>query len=69
VESIDDEIYRLVDASSTRSGGADIALVVVEDPEGERPLVGTAVIDADNRQVAYAKAALDAVNRRLTRRA
>ena len=69
VESIDDEIYRLVDASSTRSGGADIALVVVEDPEGERPLVGTAVIDADNRQVAYAKAALDAVNRRLARRA
>jgi hypothetical protein len=67
VASIDDEEYRLVDASATRSGGADIALVVVDDPEGDRPLVGTAVIDDDNRQVAYAKAALDAVNRRLAR--
>ena len=67
VASLDDEDYRLVDASTTRSGGADIAIVVVEDPDGERPLVGTAVIDDDNRQVAYAKAALDAVNRRLSR--
>ncbi|MFH1105399.1 MAG: hypothetical protein V1757_10740 [Actinomycetota bacterium] len=69
VASVDDEDYRLMDASTTRSGGADIAIVVVEDPDGERPLVGTAVIDDDNRQVAYAKAALDAVNRRLSRHA
>ena len=67
VASLDDEDYHLMDASTTRSGGADIAIVVVEDPDGERPLVGTAVIDDDNRQVAYAKAALDAVNRRLSR--
>jgi len=39
--------------------------VVVEDPETERVLVGTALLDNDNRQVAYAKAALDAVNRSL----
>lgn len=69
ITTLDDEEYRLVDTSTTRSGGADIALVVVEDPQGDRPLVGTTVIDDDNRQVAYAKAALDAVNRRLSRHA
>ena len=68
VASVDDEDYRLVDTTTTTSGGASIALVVVEDPDGGRPLVGTAVIDDDNRQVAYAKAALDSVNRRLARR-
>ncbi|OFW54176.1 MAG: hypothetical protein A2146_03440 [Actinobacteria bacterium RBG_16_67_10] len=67
VTSLDDEDYHLVDTSTAQSGGAEIALVVVEDPEGVRPLVGTTVIDDDNRQVAYAKAALDAVNRRLSR--
>ena len=65
--SLDDQDYRLVDTSTTRSGGSDIALVVVEDPDGDRPMVGTAVIDEDNRQVAFAKASLDAVNRRLAR--
>jgi hypothetical protein len=54
-----------VDASTTRSGGSDIALVVVSDPDSTRPLVGTAVVDDDNRQVAFAKATLDAVNRRI----
>ncbi len=67
IASVDEDEYRLVDASSARSGGSDIALVVVEDPTGERPLVGTAVVDDDNRQVGFAKAALDAVNRRLSR--
>lgn len=67
VASLDDQDYRLVDTSTTRSGGSDIALVVVEDPDGDRPMVGTAVIDEDNRQVAFAKASLDAVNRRLAR--
>lgn len=65
VELIDDFEFRLVDASTTRSGGSDIALVIVHDPEGTRPLVGTAVVDEDNRQVAFAKATLDAVNRRI----
>jgi hypothetical protein len=65
VESLDDFVFRLVDASTTRSGGSDIALVVVSDPDSTRPLVGTAVVDDDNRQVAFAKATLDAVNRRV----
>ncbi|HSM02471.1 MAG TPA: hypothetical protein VK960_08570 [Acidimicrobiia bacterium] len=65
IESVDDFDYRLVDASTTRSGGSDIALVVVTEPDIERALVGTAVIDADNRQVAFARATLDAVNRSL----
>ncbi len=62
---IDDE-YRLIDTSTSWAGGLDVAMVVVEDPTGERPLIGTAVLDDDNRQVAFAKAALDAVNRRLS---
>jgi len=65
VESIGDADYRLIDASTTRSGGSDIALVVVAEPDTVRPLVGTAVVDEDNRQVAFAKATLDAVNRRI----
>lgn len=67
IESVDGFEYRLVDASTTRSGGSDIALVVVEEHDVERPLVGTAVVDDDNRQMAFAKATLDAVNRRLGR--
>ena len=65
IESIDGEGFDLVDASTTRSGGSDIALVVVSEEGEDRPLIGTAVVDDDNRQVAFAKAALDAVNRRL----
>jgi hypothetical protein len=65
VESLDDFEFRLVDASTTRSGGSDIALVVVAETDSPRPLVGTAVVDDDNRQVAFAKATLDAVNRRI----
>jgi hypothetical protein len=65
IESMDDAEYQLVDASTTRSGGADIALVVVAEEDSDRPLVGTAVIDDDNQQMAFAKATLDAVNRRL----
>jgi hypothetical protein len=61
---IDDQ-FRLVDATPAWAGGLDVAMVVVEDPETERVLVGTALFDNDNRQVAYAKAALDAVNRSL----
>ena len=58
--------YRLVDFATTRAGGADIALAVVVDPDGvDHPLVGTAVIERDNRHVAAARATLDAINRRL----
>lgn len=62
---IDDE-YRLIDATTSWAGGFDVAMVVIADPDEERPLVGTAVLDDDNRQVAFAKAALDAVNRRIS---
>ena len=65
IESLGDGDYRLVDASTTRSGDSDIALVTVAEEHSDRPLVGTAVIDADNHQVAFARATLDAVNRRL----
>ena len=65
VAFLEDE-FRLIDTATSRAGGADVALVVVTDPEGDRPLIGTAVLDDDNRQVAFAKAALDAVNRRIT---
>ena len=58
--------YRLVDFATTRAGGADIALAVVLDPDDvDHPLVGTAVIERDNRHVAAARATLDAINRRL----
>ena len=65
IESFGDGEYRLVDASTTRSGDSDIALVTVAEEHGDRPLVGTAVIDDDNHQVAFARATLDSVNRRL----
>jgi hypothetical protein len=58
--------YELRETATTYAGDSDIALVVISEAGGQRPLVGTAVIDADNRQVAFAKAALDAVNRRLS---
>ena len=58
--------FRLLDASQVTAADSDIALVVVDDPDTDRPLVGTAVVDADNRRIATAKAVLDAVNRRLT---
>jgi len=67
IETVIDDEYRLVDASTTRSGDSDIALVSVAEEDSDRPLVGTAVIDDDNLQLAFARATLDAVNRRLGR--
>jgi len=66
IASLDETEYDLIDTTTTTAGGTTVAIVVVDDPEGIRPLIGTAVIDADNRQVAFAKAALDAVNRRIS---
>ncbi len=62
---VDDE-FHLIDTTTSFAGGMDVALVLVLDPDQDRPLVGTAVLDDDNRQVAFAKAALDAVNRRIS---
>lgn len=60
--------FQPLDVSHVTSGDTPIALVVVNDPDVDRPLVGTAVIDRSNHQIAVAKAALDAVNRRLTQK-
>ena len=65
VASLDDQDYRPADTPPAQSGAPTIALVVVEDPDGRRPLVGTPVIDERNRQLPFDKASLDAVNRRL----
>ena len=59
--------FQLVDATPAWAGGHDVALVVVADPEEERTLVGTALLEGDNRQIAFARATLDAVNRSLGR--
>ncbi len=59
--------FVLHETSMTFAGDTDVALVVIGEPGGTRPLVGTAVVDDENRQVAFAKAALDALNRRIGR--
>ncbi len=66
IAALEDE-FRLIDATPAWAGGLDVAMVVVEDPAADRPLIGTALLDDDNRQVAYAKATLDAVNRTFAR--
>lgn len=60
-----EDAFELIDTAATFAGGVDVAMVVVSDPEGRRPLIGTAAMDDDNRQLAYAKATLDAINRRI----
>ena len=42
-----------------------VALVSVEDPKLDQPLVGAAVMPDDNLQLGFARATLDAVNRRI----
>ncbi|WKZ83676.1 MAG: hypothetical protein QY307_05395 [Acidimicrobiia bacterium] len=61
--------FTLVDTATTRVGGADVALVAVDDLEDGRRLFGTAQMEADNRQVAFARATLDAINRILPHQA
>jgi len=48
------------------AAGSEVALVAAEDPLLNQPLIGTSVIPAGNYQLGFAKAALDAVNRRIT---
>jgi hypothetical protein len=58
--------FRLIDTTVGSAGGVDIAIVVVDDPGlAEHPLVGAAVICEGNRNLAAARATLDAVNRRV----
>lgn len=57
--------FTALEASLTAAAEAPIALVAVDDPLLTQPLVGTAVVTAGNTQLAFAKATLDAVNRRI----
>lgn len=54
-----------IEASITHAAGTEIALVAVEDPLLTQPLIGTAVIGDGNTQLGFARATLDAVNRRV----
>ena len=56
--------FDVVEATTTNAGGATVALVAVVDPDLTMPLIGTAVMPDDNAQLGFAKATLDAVNRR-----
>lgn len=57
--------FAAIEANVTKAAGSDVALVAVEDPLLNQPLIGTAVIPAGNVQLGFARAALDAVNRRI----
>lgn len=54
-----------IEASVTEAADAQIALVAVKDALLTQPLVGTAVIPEGNVQLGFARATLDAVNRRV----
>lgn len=56
--------FEVVEATTTSAGGARVALVAVADPDLDTPLIGTAVMPDDNAQLGFARATLDAVNRR-----
>lgn len=57
--------FAAIEATITEPAGTQVALVAVEDPDLEDPLIGTAVMPDDNRQLGFARATLDAVNRRI----
>lgn len=56
--------FDAVEATVTRAADVAVAIVGVTDPMLDQPLIGTAVMPDDVAQVAFARAALDAVNRR-----
>jgi hypothetical protein len=57
--------FTAIEAHVTQAAGSEVALVAVDDPLLTQPLIGTAVIASGNYQLGFAKAALDAVNRRI----
>lgn len=57
--------FDAIEATVTKTAGMEVALVAVDDPLLDEPLIGTAVIPAGNLQLGFARAALDAVNRRI----
>lgn len=52
-------------AAIERVGDHRVALVVVQEEGRDRPLTGSALVDVDNHQLGFARATLNAVNRRL----
>jgi hypothetical protein len=57
--------FYAIEANVTDTAATQVALVAVEDPELDQPLIGTAVMPDDNTQLGFARATLDAVNRRI----
>lgn len=57
--------FEAIEASVTETASVSIALVAVSDPLLTNPLIGTAVMPDDNEQLGFARATLDAVNRRI----
>jgi len=64
LESAGSRGFEAVEASTTTTAGVLVAVVAVTDPQVSTPLIGTAVMPDDNSQLGFARAALDAVNRR-----
>lgn len=59
--------YTVTATNVTEVGPRSVAIVLVDSPNEQHPLVGSALIRTENHQIAFARAALDAVNRRLNR--
>jgi hypothetical protein len=59
--------YTVTATSIGHVGPEAVAMVLVHGSSEQRPLIGAAVIESDNHPIAFARAALDAVNRRVRR--
>ena len=57
--------FYAIEAKVTETADTEVALVAIEDPTLDQPLIGTAVMPDDNFQLGFARATLDAVNRRI----
>lgn len=57
--------FEAIEASTTETAGVLVAVVAAADPLLTNPLIGTAVMPDDNAQLGFARATLDAINRRI----
>jgi len=57
--------FEAIEASTTVTAGVVVAVVAVADPLLTTPIIGTAVMPDDNAQLGFARATLDAINRRI----
>ncbi len=57
--------FEAIEASTTETAEVLVAVVAVDDPLLTNPLIGTAVMPDDNSQLGFARATLDAINRRI----